>query len=44
MLELHPQWIGPEGVNKVFSAFIGAGFAYYHRGSQGKVVSFRRQW
>ena len=44
VLELHPQWIGPEGVNKVFSAFIGAGFAYYHRGSQGKVVSFRRQW
>ena len=44
VLELHPQWIGPEGVNKVFSAFIEAGFAYYHRGSQGKVVAFRRSW
>jgi FkbM family methyltransferase len=44
IIELHPQWIGPEGVNKVFSAFMSAGLAYYHRGSQNKVVSFRRDW
>ncbi len=41
VLELHPQWIGPEGVNKVFRAFMDAGLAYYHRGSMGKVVCFR---
>ena len=44
IVELHPQWIGPEGVNKVFSAFMDAGLAYYHRGSTNKVVSFRRDW
>lgn len=44
VIELHPQWIGPEGVNKVFSAFIAAGMAYYARGSNKKVVSFRRNW
>ncbi len=44
VIELHPQWIGPDGVNKVFAAFMSAGLAYYHRGSQNKVVSFRREW
>ncbi|WP_390914420.1 FkbM family methyltransferase [Pseudosulfitobacter sp. SM2401] len=44
VIELHPQWIGPEGVNKVFRAFMDAGFAYYARGSTSKVVSFRRAW
>jgi FkbM family methyltransferase len=44
VVELHPQWIGPEGVNKVFQAFMDAGLAYYHRGSTNKVVSFRRAW
>ena len=44
IIELHPQWIGPAGVNKVFSAFMQAGMAYYHRGSQNKVVAFRREW
>lgn len=44
VIELHPQWIGPEGVNKIFAAFMAAGLAYYHRGSQNKVVSFRREW
>ncbi|SFE67641.1 methyltransferase, FkbM family [Sulfitobacter brevis] len=44
VIELHPQWIGPEGVNKVFRAFMEAGLAYYHRGSQGKVVCFRSEW
>lgn len=44
IIELHPQWIGPEGVNAVFNAFIKAGLSYYARGSVNKVVSFRRSW
>ncbi len=44
IVELHPQWIGPEGVNTVFQAFMDAGMAYYARGSLGKVVVFRRDW
>ena len=44
ILETHPQWIGPEGVNAVMGAFMAAGLAYYHRGSHGKVLAFRREW
>jgi len=44
IIETHPQWIGPEGVNKVFRALMDAGMAYYHRGSEGKVIAFRRDW
>lgn len=44
VIELHPQWIGPEGVNAVFRAFMDGGLAYYARGSTQKVVSFRRNW
>lgn len=44
IIELHPQWIGPTGVNIVMQAFMDAGMAYYHRGSHGKVVAFRRRW
>lgn len=44
VIELHPQWIGPAGVNAVFSAFIDAGLAYFAKGSTNKVVSFRRNW
>lgn len=44
MVELHPQYIGPEGVNAVFRAFMDAGLAYYARGSTHKVVCFRRAW
>ncbi len=44
IIELHPQWIGPQGVNKVFRAFMDAGLAYYHRGSTNKVVCFRTEW
>ncbi len=44
IIELHPQWIGPTGVNIVMQAFMNAGMAYYHRGSHGKVVAFRRRW
>lgn len=44
IIELHPQWIGPQGTNAVFQAFLGAGLAYYARASEGKVVAFRRNW
>lgn len=44
VIELHPQWIGPAGVNAVFRAFMDAGLAYYARGSTKKVVAFRKGW
>jgi FkbM family methyltransferase len=44
MIELHPQHIGPDGVNAVFRAMMDAGLAYYARGSTHKVVCFRRAW
>lgn len=44
IIETHPQWIGPEGINKVMRAFMDAGLAYYHRGSHGKVLCFRTEW
>ena len=44
VIALHPQWIGPDGVNKVFKAFMDAGLAYYHRASTNKVVCFRTEW
>lgn len=44
MIELHPQYIGPQGVNAVFRAMMDAGLAYYARGSTNKVVCFRRSW
>jgi FkbM family methyltransferase len=44
VIELHPQWIGPEGINRVFGAFMEAGLAYYARASTNKVVAFRRDW
>lgn len=44
VIELHPQWVGSEGVAKVFAAITAAGLTYHHRGSQGKVVTFRRDW
>ncbi|WP_299741886.1 FkbM family methyltransferase [uncultured Tateyamaria sp.] len=44
VIELHPQWIGPEGVNAVFGAMMGAGLAYYPKLSTQKVVTFRRAW
>ncbi|MEP1766476.1 MAG: FkbM family methyltransferase [Sulfitobacter sp.] len=44
MIELHPQYIGPEGVSAVFRAMMDAGLAYYARASTHKVVSFRRAW
>lgn len=42
ILEIHPQWIGLDGVNTIFQTFMDAGFGYQARGSEGKVVCFRR--
>ncbi len=44
MIELHPQWIGPAGVNAVFGAMMRAGLAYHAKTSSQKVVCFRRDW
>lgn len=44
IIETHPQWIGPQGINKIMRAFMDAGLAYYHRGSHGKVLAFRTDW
>lgn len=44
VIELHPQWIGPEGVRAVFEAMHGAGLTYFPRWSHRKVVVFRRSW
>lgn len=44
ILELHPQWVGAAGVGAVFDAMARAGLAYYPRTSQGKVVTFRRDF
>ena len=44
VIELHPQWIGVDGVNAVFQAFMSAGLAYYPKLSNQKVVTFRRAW
>lgn len=44
IIALHPEWIGPKGVNAVFEAMSAAGLAYYARASSQKVVAFRRNW
>lgn len=44
IIELHPQWIGPEGVRAVFDAMHRAGLTYFAKGSEAKVVAFRRAW
>lgn len=44
LIELHPQWIGAEGVDKVFRSMMDAGLSYFARWSDSKVVCFRRGW
>ncbi|MEL7093270.1 MAG: FkbM family methyltransferase [Pseudomonadota bacterium] len=44
VVKLHPDWIGPEGVNAVFRPFMDAGLAYAPRQSIRNVVTFRRAW
>lgn len=44
IIELHPQWIGAEGVRAVFDAMHAAGLSYFPRWSDQKVVCFRKEW
>jgi len=44
VVELHPQWIGENGVRVVFEAMSNAGLTYFPRLSQGKVVCFKRDY
>ncbi|MWD28841.1 FkbM family methyltransferase [Aquicoccus sp. SCR17] len=44
IIELHPQWIGAEGVRAVFDAMHRAGLTYFPKASEAKVVAFRREW
>lgn len=44
IIELHPQWIGPKGVRAVFDAMHAGGLTYFPKASEGKVVTFRREW
>ncbi len=44
IIELHPQWIGQEGVQKVFDAMHKAGLTYFPKASEAKVVTFRKGW
>ncbi len=44
IIELHPQWIGPRGVRRVFDAMHANGLTYYPQWSDQKVVCFRKDW
>lgn len=44
VVELHPQFVGQAGIQKVFDAMAKAGLTYFPRASNGKVVLFKRDW
>ncbi|MBU2982594.1 FkbM family methyltransferase [Lentibacter algarum] len=44
IIELHPQWIGAEGVRSVFDAMHAIGLTYFPQWSDQKVVCFRKAW
>lgn len=44
IIELHPQWIGAEGVRAVFDCMHAAGLTYFAKASEGKVVTFKRNF
>lgn len=44
VVELHPQWIGKEGVLAVFEAFHRAGLIFFCKTANKKVATFRRDW
>lgn len=44
VIELHPQWIGQNGVQAVFDAMHKAGLTYFPRHSNAKVVTFKKGW
>ena len=44
VIETHPQWIGKEGIQKVFRCLDAAGLVFFPRWSHGKVAVFRSDW
>ncbi|MDE4133620.1 FkbM family methyltransferase [Phaeobacter sp. QD34_3] len=44
LIETHPQWIGKEGIRKVFHCLDAAGLVFFPRWSHGKVAVFRSDW
>ncbi len=44
LIETHPQWIGKEGIRKVFKCLDDAGLVFFPRWSHGKVAVFRSDW
>ena len=44
VVELHPQWIGRDGVLAVFEAFHRSGLIFFCKTSNKKVATFRRDW
>lgn len=44
IIELHPQWIGQEGVQAVFDCMQKAGLTYFPKASEAKVVTFLKGW
>ncbi|MEP2716996.1 FkbM family methyltransferase [Pseudophaeobacter sp.] len=44
VIETHPQWIGKEGMQKVFRCLDAAGLVFFPRWSHGKVAVFRSDW
>ncbi|MGR3758846.1 FkbM family methyltransferase [Roseobacteraceae bacterium NS-SX3] len=44
VIETHPQWIGKDGIRKVFRCLDEAGLVFFPRWSHGKVAVFRSDW
>jgi len=44
VIETHPQWIGKEGIQKLFRCLDHAGLVFYPNWSMGKVAVFRSDW
>ncbi|WP_226892671.1 FkbM family methyltransferase [Phycobacter azelaicus] len=44
LIETHPQWIGKDGIRRVFNCLDAAGLVFFPRWSHGKVAVFRSDW
>ncbi|MEM7090643.1 MAG: FkbM family methyltransferase [Pseudomonadota bacterium] len=44
LIELHPQWIGRDGIRDVFAHLHQSGLVFFPRMSHGKVAVFRSDW
>lgn len=44
IIELHPQWLGSEGIGKVIRCLDEAGLVFHPKYSDGKVAVFRSDW